>query len=597
MNMNLDKKRRLVTGVWLSVFLLGIAGSISVQAEPTVKLTPKTVPFKNQTVKETSAEKVVTLKNTGDADLKNISIKITGTNKKDFKVTHDCGKTLAANKSCQIKITFTPTAEGDRKATLEISSNAKSSSDDKVELTGKGIQAQTSTDDKAQPKVQLTPVELNFGNNAINVSSEEETITMKNTGKADLKNIEVTIEPKDEFATFSTSSSSTCGSKLSAGKDCTIQVIFTSLQPGTHEATLKVTSNATTSPQVTLKGRGIPENEPVVKLTPATVEFGKQALSAIKTVTLKNKGAVELTDIQLTIEGEHQDEFATPATPCSSLDAGGECTIDITFTPTQNGKRQATLSVTSNASSSPDTVKLQGTGEGTDEDIDYPELGQAFAFDADGNIVETTIQFTGGVSLAVEDENGELTGTNFEPELVITLEQPIVVSGVLTSLPEEHIGQEVDIIALGFYVREQDPTGKSLLVVDGASSENCDPSLVETVDEGGYYMVQQRPDIYCDWIVEGGKEGWCIDQVPNARKKLEAPQQFFELWSGHLADLKKLDTVILTEPLKLSAENEQMIYQGKIDGTGHVCVYLGYRTQEGTLIFNGEETINIRVTE
>jgi titin len=42
--------------------------------------------------------------------------------------------------------------------------------------------------------------------------------------------------------------------------------------------------------------------------------------------------------------------------------AGGNCTIGVTFTPSAAGQRVATLSFTDNASGSPQTVSLTGTG-------------------------------------------------------------------------------------------------------------------------------------------------------------------------------------------------------------------------------------------
>ena len=42
--------------------------------------------------------------------------------------------------------------------------------------------------------------------------------------------------------------------------------------------------------------------------------------------------------------------------------AGGSCTINVTFTPTATGSRSATLTVTDNASNSPQTAGVSGTG-------------------------------------------------------------------------------------------------------------------------------------------------------------------------------------------------------------------------------------------
>jgi hypothetical protein len=56
--------------------------------------------------------------------------------------------------------------------------------------------------------------------------------------------------------------------------------------------------------------------------------------------------------------------FAIEANNCNStLGSPASCTIDITFTPTQSGIVNATLSISDNASGSPQTLSLSGTGQ------------------------------------------------------------------------------------------------------------------------------------------------------------------------------------------------------------------------------------------
>src|SRR5256885_16904400 len=50
-----------------------------------------------------------------------------------------------------------------------------------------------------------------------------------------------------------------------------------------------------------------------------------------------------------------------PLSP-STLAANGTCTINVTFSPTATGSRSATLTVTDNASNSPQTAGVSGTG-------------------------------------------------------------------------------------------------------------------------------------------------------------------------------------------------------------------------------------------
>ena len=102
---------------------------------------------------------------------------------------------------------------------------------------------------------------------------------------------------------------------------------------------------------------------PAVTL-PSSWRFGNQALnqtSAAWTVTLKNSGTALLIMSGIAIEGS---SFTISANTCSgvSLGIGKTCKVSVTFTPTVLGNLTGTLSFTDNASNSPQTVQLPGTG-------------------------------------------------------------------------------------------------------------------------------------------------------------------------------------------------------------------------------------------
>ena len=119
----------------------------------------------------------------------------------------------------------------------------------------------------------------------------------------------------------------------------------------THTTTLSLTVNAS--------GGG-----PVVTLTPTSLAFGNVVLgvtSAGKTVTVKNTGTATLTISSIAASGDFAQ--VTSTAPCgSTLAAGASCKIKVTFTPTQLGARTGNITITDNASNSPQTVPLSGTG-------------------------------------------------------------------------------------------------------------------------------------------------------------------------------------------------------------------------------------------
>jgi hypothetical protein len=100
---------------------------------------------------------------------------------------------------------------------------------------------------------------------------------------------------------------------------------------------------------------------PVVTLTPSTLTFASQGVgtaSAAQNLTLSNIGNDTLTISSITASGD----FAQTNTCGSSLAAGASCTISVTFTPTTTGARTGVVTVTDNASTSPQTASLTGTG-------------------------------------------------------------------------------------------------------------------------------------------------------------------------------------------------------------------------------------------
>jgi len=91
---------------------------------PVVGLSPSSIDFGGQPVGTTSDPRVVTLTNAGDATLSIGSIGIVGAQSADFHQTSTCGATLAPAGSCQLTVTFRPTAGTSRLATLTIADNA-----------------------------------------------------------------------------------------------------------------------------------------------------------------------------------------------------------------------------------------------------------------------------------------------------------------------------------------------------------------------------------------------------------------------------------------------------------------------------------------
>ena len=205
--------------------------------------------------------------------------------------------------------------------------------------------------------VSLSPPSLNFGVRLVGSDATREvTLTNAGTSTLTLTGIAITGTDGGDFI-----QSGTCGSSLDAGKHCTISVTFTPSQLGPLSASITVSDSDPSSPQtVPLSGTGVVSG-PNVTLSSVNLDFTTQLLgttSPAQVITLSNYGSesLSITDMSINVP------FKETNTCAKSLAVGVSCTINVTFTPGAIGSFNGTLSITDNASDSPQTVSSSGTG-------------------------------------------------------------------------------------------------------------------------------------------------------------------------------------------------------------------------------------------
>ncbi|HEY2468152.1 MAG TPA: glycosyl hydrolase family 28-related protein [Terracidiphilus sp.] len=116
---------------------------------------------------------------------------------------------------------------------------------------------------------------------------------------------------------------------------------------------------------VVVSGGGVGPGAPIVRLAPASLSFGNEnsgTSSAPQTITLTNNGTARLNFSGINIAGAGAGNFAQTSTCGTSVEVGAACSISITFAPASAASFQAVLSVADNATDSPQTVTLSGTG-------------------------------------------------------------------------------------------------------------------------------------------------------------------------------------------------------------------------------------------
>jgi FG-GAP-like repeat/Abnormal spindle-like microcephaly-assoc'd, ASPM-SPD-2-Hydin len=223
-----------VSGLDLSILLQG--------AWPALTPSLSELAFDGQPVGTTSAPQTVTLTNTGTSALTISNLAITGANASEFAQTNTCGSTLASNASCQVSVTFSPTAiTGGVTPSLTISDDALGSPQ-VISLTG-------STPPGAV--VAISPASVSFPSQYVGTSGLPQKVTLTNTGTGTLAITNITTSPSD-FGNLSG-----CGNSLAAGASCQIGIFFDPTSGGTRTGTLTITDNAADSPQtVSVSGMG-----------------------------------------------------------------------------------------------------------------------------------------------------------------------------------------------------------------------------------------------------------------------------------------------------------------------------------------------------
>jgi hypothetical protein len=149
-----------------------------------------------------------------------------------------------------------------------------------------------------------------------------------------------------------------------------------------------------------------------VTLTPTSLSFGAVAVgvtSPVQKVTLKNTGTAALAISSIAITGTSSAEFVKTATTCgTSLAVKATCTISVDFKPAATGARSAAISITDNATGSPQQVPLSGTGT----TAKFTPASLSFGDVAIGVAVAKTITLTNIATTALSITAIAITGTN-----------------------------------------------------------------------------------------------------------------------------------------------------------------------------------------
>ncbi|HVI11178.1 MAG TPA: choice-of-anchor D domain-containing protein [Candidatus Binatia bacterium] len=297
-----------------------------------------------------SAPHTFTVTNSGTASLSITSMKMSGPNAGDFRLTNKCGITLLAGKSCEISVTFAPTLGVPEIAYVSITDNAAGSPHNiRVLGTGNG------------PSVVVNPGYLAYGRQNIGIATAAQNVTVANAGNiaVAISGISITGANAAQFSI----SSNNCPASLAVNASCTIGVTFDPQTGGQFSANLTIADNAGGPQLISLTGVGV---QPYAVISPNQLSFGQIAVGGSSTsepVTLTNEGNGTLIISSINFTGPNPGDFSQTNNCGTQLASQASCTINVTFKPTTQGTREAYLNVNDNdSSSSPQQVSLQGDG-------------------------------------------------------------------------------------------------------------------------------------------------------------------------------------------------------------------------------------------
>jgi len=205
--------------------------------------------------------------------------------------------------------------------------------------------------------VSFSTNSLSFGNQVIGTTSNAQPVTLTNAGNTcfQFSNVQITGD-------FSQGNNCAAAGLL-GGSSCTYSVSFSPSTTGPRSGGLSVSGSdgvTNSSLSASLSGYGLTA-QPSLSLSPASLSFAAQFVgttSAAQTITITSTGNTGLTISGISISGPFVQSNNCP----SSLSPKATCAVSISFRPSGGGPQSGTLNITDNASGSPQTAGLTGTG-------------------------------------------------------------------------------------------------------------------------------------------------------------------------------------------------------------------------------------------
>ncbi len=286
---------------------------------------------------------------------------LSGTSTSQF---HGSGMVIPPLGACTVTVAVTGNTQGNYMLTLPAGAITSS-----LGATAAAASATLTVTPANAPAITFSPTSLDLGSQAVGGTSAAQAVTLTNSGNAALTISGITLT--GDFAFFSNCPLSPA--TLAAGASCGITVDFSPLTQGAQNSAVVVASNAANgaSQGVPVTGVGTPQLVPGLSYTPSALSFGNQAVgstSATQSVILTNTGQANLAISSISLTGAGYLRTSTPAAGVTvgscgtTLAPAASCHISVVLAPTTTGALNGSIVVVHNATGSPATVILSGTG-------------------------------------------------------------------------------------------------------------------------------------------------------------------------------------------------------------------------------------------
>jgi hypothetical protein len=196
-------------------------------------------------------------------------------------------------------------------------------------------------------------------------TTKDTTFVIRNTGDAPLV-VSATSLSGNDSAAFSLLAPLTFPATVNAGDSLVVRLRFAPAQQRSYTTTLRLAHDASpATSEFVVTGRGVAAAiEAPVTFATGNVRVGSNADAP--PLVIHNTGDASMTVTAINLSGAMASDFtvtgSTPAVP-ATIAPGDSMVVQIRFQPSARGSRSATLSIVSNALTSPvATVTLQGNG-------------------------------------------------------------------------------------------------------------------------------------------------------------------------------------------------------------------------------------------